>query len=35
MIGAGSGGISAARRAALHGNKSIGIIESGKIGGTW
>jgi glutathione reductase (NADPH) len=32
-IGAGSGGVAAARRAALHGAK-VAIIESGRVGGT-
>jgi hypothetical protein len=33
VIGAGSGGISSARRAAMHGAK-VGVVEKGRLGGT-
>jgi glutathione reductase (NADPH) len=33
VLGAGSGGVAASRRAALHGAK-VGIVESGRVGGT-
>ncbi|HRI19288.1 MAG TPA: FAD-dependent oxidoreductase, partial [Burkholderiaceae bacterium] len=33
VIGAGSGGVAAARRAALHGAR-VAVVEGGRVGGT-